>query len=572
MARRKFQLPEPIIPPPTPPAPVPMAPLPQLARELVTATQIATLKRLAAALAARKFEALNLYEPLGEQARFHASTTQIRLLRGSNRGGKTLPAAVEVARAVTGQDPAGKYPQTDGRCFCVGKQLDHVGQVMWRKLARPRAFKMVRDELTGQWRNYRPWVPEDAARESQTKPAPALIPRRMIKDIAWENKKEGVPNLVKLTNGWELSFYSSLGKPPQGSDIDLCWFDEEIVDPDWVPEMLARLLDRKGKLVWSATPQAGTEQLYELHERAEKERDEPDRGVDEYVILLRDNPHMADSDKKKLADGLSEEQQRVRIGGDFLLLSYRVYPEYSNLVHGYDAPELMPDWTYYAYVDPGHQVCAVLFGAVSPPGYKDGEMVLLYDELYLKDASAVMFGEKMASKCQGRTFQAFLIDPHGAAITDMGYGKSVGQQYGEQLRVNKVASVQTGHGFRYSADDKKAGIMAVHSLLVVRRDGTPRLRVARGRLPNFEYEIARYHRLRNPDGTVSERTNDRKHNHLMDDLRYLALHDPRWVKPPAAKYNPTGAVAAFRAKLQRRKESGGGSRIVLGPRGSTGGE
>lgn len=563
---RKLSRPILVTPQPPPPAVNPsLLPQPQLPLGL-SAHAVSRLREIAATLAQRKMEASRLYRPLLEQGRFHASPSTLRLLRGSNRGGKTLPAAVEVARAVTGRDPHGKYPTRDGRCFAVGKDLNHIGQVMWRKLSRAGAFRMIRDLTTGDWRAFDPTDPGDDARFKESKPAPPLIPPRMIHEISWENKKEGVPKSVKLKTGWELNFYSSLGKPPKGSDIDLWWFDEEIVDAEWLPEMQARILDRQGKGIWSATPQAGTEQLYELHELADKLKEEaaPEPEVEEFVILLSANPHIREKEKEKFAASLSEEEKKVRVDGNFLLLSYLIYAGYRPSYHNMKTPDpdKMLDWSYFAVVDPGHQVCAVLFGAVPPPPL---DFQLLYDELYLKDCTAAIFAKEMEAKCQGKTFQAFLIDPNMALVTDVGYGKAVGEQYTLELRKRGVSSVQTGSSFIYAIDDVNAGHLAVQGLLAPRADGTPKLRVDVSRCPNFDYEIKRYHRKRNPDGTVSEKPYTRKATHLMDCLRYWAMYDPKWVKPTGMKRTLNSSYEAFQKKLERMKAKGGEGTLRFGP-------
>ena len=43
-----------------------------------------------------------------------------------------------------------------------------------------------------------------------------------------------------------------MSEPPQGADVDLVWMDEEIRHEAWYAEMLARLTDRRGRLLWSA--------------------------------------------------------------------------------------------------------------------------------------------------------------------------------------------------------------------------------------------------------------------------------------------------------------------------------
>lgn len=520
------------------------------------------LRKLTAELTRRKIEGLKLYEPLPTQNAFHMSDAQMALLRGSNRGGKTLPAAVEVARAVTGQDPHGKYPQEGGRCFCIGKDLSHVGQVMWRKLGRSGAFKIIRDLKTKAWRAFRPWDPADLAREKETKPAPPLIPPRLIKEIAWENKKEMIPHLVRLTNGWEIVFYSSLGEPPNGNDIDLFWFDEEIVHTQWYPEMVARILDRQGRGLWSATPQAGTEQLYELHERAEKERGKDDPAVEEFIILLMDNPHIREKDKQAFSDNLSDDERRVRIGGDFAISSFKVYPEFSMLVHGCPRFEVPADWTRIMVTDPGHQICAVLFAAVPPPDRADH--VYLYDELYIAECDAVKYASLVAHKVQGQHFHTFLIDPNGAILTDIGHGRTVGEQYSEELRKRGITSETTQSNFRMACDVIDAGLLAVHGWLGIRQDGTPKIKVLAGSLPSFEYEVKRYHKKR-VNGLVIDKPDQKRNTHLMDCLRYLALLNPRYSKPPVRKAEASGARKAFLSKQNRDKERNGGSYVRFGP-------
>jgi hypothetical protein len=536
------------------------------AADYVNAYTIHRIRKLAHEMAKRRAEALNLFEPLDGQKEFFASKVPYRLVRGSNRAGKTLCAAVEVARAACGSDPHGKYPGRDGTAFLVGKDQKHVAKVIYAKLFRPGAFKIIRDKGTGRWRAYRPWDYEDAGRAQEARLAPPLIPERLVREVAWENKKENVPSVVRLTNGWELFFFSSLGKPPQGSPIDLFWLDEEIVDPAWYPELAARVVDRRGRGIWSATPQAGTDQLYELHERAEKERAqlaERDRRIAEFVVLLEDNRHIDEAAKRALAADLSEEEARVRIGGEYAVTSYKVYPNFNMLVHGWPEMEVPAEWTRYAYIDPGHRVCAVLFAAVPPPGGPD--IVLLYRELYIQEASAAVFAAAMKAAVAGEEIQAFVMDMNMGRHTELGTGKTVAQQYSEALVKEGVKSRATGYSFLPAADDVQAGVMAVQGMLRV-RDGEagPKLRVMQGRLPNFEYEIKRYHRKR-VAGVVKEEPDNRKANHLMDDLRYMALHGPKHVpsRPPATKRSP--AVEYLKRKEDRRLARDGGGAVNLGP-------
>ncbi|HUR52933.1 MAG TPA: hypothetical protein VMZ71_02295 [Gemmataceae bacterium] len=491
-------------------------------------------RRILLEQARRKSEALKLYEPLPTQAEFHACKARQRLLRGSNRSGKTLSTAVEIARAVTSQDPHEKYPALDGRVYAVGRDEKHIGEVMYRKLFRPGAFRMIRDAATREWRAYRPWNEADLWRKKESKPAPALIPRRFVKHEAWKSKAGSVPEKIVLTTGWEIDFFTSLGKPPRGSDLDLVWFDEEIVDGDWHPEMMARLLDRSGSLIWGATPQTGTDRLLELHLRCEREymawvergkdpKEEPE--AREFVVLLSENPHIGESEKKELAASLDEADHAVRIGGEFAIQAAKIYPEFSA-VHCLPYFDIPPDWTRFAVVDPGRQICAVLFAAVPPP---DGELpkpvgragehtyVVLYDELYIPNCSAALFGERMGERCRGQQFEAFLIDSHGSRNTEMGSGKTVESQYSEALAENGVECVRTGTGFTWASDDVVGGLEAVRGMLRIRaRPGFPTLFVSDlvNKLPNFKYEIDRY-RYKREAGRPTDKPEDKGRVHLM---------------------------------------------------------
>jgi hypothetical protein len=518
-------------------------------------------------IAERKREALKLYEPLPTQAEFHASHTRIRLLRGSNRGGKTMPAAVEVARAVTNSDPHAKYPDR-GVVFVVGKDFDHIGQVIYKKLFGRGAFKIIRDQATGRWRTYRPWDPADAARRKAAVDATPLIPKRLIQSIAWKEKKKNIPSKVTLRNGWEIRFFSGIGSPPQGEAVAIIWMDEEIGNEQWFSEMAVRVGDDGDlKFIWSATPQVGTIKFYDLSRAAEETKLAPRRTVEEFVISLADNPHISAQTKADMEANLTEEEKRVRIRGEFSVAGQRIYPEFSLLVHGVPHFEVPADWSHYAVIDPGHQICATLFAAVPPPGLRDPELagceVLVYDELYIPACTAATWAEAFARKCEGRTFVDFVIDNRMARQTELGSGLTVYEQYSQAIRRLNVRSLRSGFGFAFGSDMPIPGIEKVRSYLAVQRvHNRPRLRVACNvtdagvrvkRLRNFQDEIEHYLYRKRGDVVTDTPDEDGKRTHLMACLRYLVMHGPGWVSPTNMAPFLDPAVAAF---LKQRRRGG----------------
>jgi hypothetical protein len=521
-----------------------------------------------AELVARRMESLAIYQPQQLQAAFHACKARHRLALGSNRSGKTLTAAAEVARAATGQDPYKKYPARDGVIFVVGKNWDHNGDVLYKKLCRAGAFKMIRDQFTKAWRTFRPNDPFDWERRHEAKPAPPLIPPRMIASIAWQNKKKNQASTIKMRNGWEIRFYSSEGKPPQGSALHLCWFDEEILDPDWLPEMRARLLDFDGVLLWSATPQAGTEQLYGLYERSQEEAADPNPSVVSFELLLANNAYMHEQQKLDFARDIDDDEQRqVRIEGKFILTSYRVFPEWrgKHLIDSFPVPQ---SWTRYIFIDPGRQFAAALFLAVPPPN--ESPHVYFYDEVYCRDADARKFADMVAAKVGQDRIECQWIDWHEARKRDAGTGNQLYHVYARAFRRRKLLTVQTGAGFRRAPDDPAGGLEAMRSWLTTDEDGITRLLVFRDRCPNFDREMRVYRYRRKKEGGSWIVTDEpiKKKDHLVDCFRYAASVDPGYVKPPKRKARANNEVRRAmqdREKLFKKRRDRKSRGINLGP-------
>lgn len=523
------------------------------------------LRRVLAVLANRKIEGLRLYRPMPFQQEFHSSQVAERIIRGSNRAGKSLAAAVETARFLTGQDPFGRYPVENAIGYIVGKQGREISQVLFPLLFKPGAFRMIRDEVTGDWRTFSPQSPQDIARAKEARPAPALVPRRMIKHVAWLDKKNGLPNSVTLTNGTVAHFYSSEAKPTHGSAIDFAWFDEEILDREWYTEVAARLVDRQGKFIWSATPQAGTERLFALYERAmeQVEKNVQPRTIEHFFCSIDENIYQTQEAKDQFTGKLvdDEEQYRVRVKGEFAILSGRVFPEYSPKMHEINPFSIPDSWTRYYAVDPGVQTLAVLFMAIPPPEH--GDFVYLYDEIYYKGATAAIFGEQMAKHIGVQTMRAGLIDMHGARVRDMGYGKKVVEQYSDALRINKIKTVITGHEFIAGNDNIRDGVEMIRHWLRWRSDGTSKIRIFRN-LWNLIKEIKHW---RNQYDKVKKEFVDKpenKRDHLMSCLRYLCQYNPQWVAPKDHEKPMSGAYRYFLRK--KKEEEKGRVGIHLGPK------
>lgn len=525
---------------------------------ILPADQAADLKALLIEKLQRRIDGLKLYRPMPLQQKFHESHCREKLIRGSNRSGKTTAAAVEFARAVTGQDS--RYPAENGIAYMVGKDGREVANVMYKLLFRAGAFKIIRDEVTNEWRAYNPSNIGDLLRVKESKASPPLIPPRLIKTISWENKKENLPKLITLHNGWEIHCFSSNANPPHGTQINLAWFDEEILSPDWYPEVSARLVDRSGYFLWSATPQAGTAQLYELHERADSQLRLPkeQRGIEEFIAILQDNQHLTQTQKDEFAGKLSPEELMVRIHGEFASHGMRVFPEFSEVTHECPFFDIPKDWTRYVSIDPGRQVCGVLFAAVPPPGRDNSNKMYIYDELYIQQCSAEIFGQKMKDKCFNQTIQAMIIDHQMSRMTETGSGRTIEDQYQEALQKYGVECHRTGSGFTWGVADPVGGIEAVRNWLY-----PPRLLVLADRCPNFKWEMKRYWYERDRDGRVTDKPRDRGPVHLCACIRYIIQDNPVFV--PAKSKKPRKSPVWMHAQKLMHPDGNKGKSLNLGP-------
>lgn len=518
------------------------------------------LKEAVQERARRLIEPTRLYEPLPMQYRFHTCAAPERIYIGSNRAGKTVCGAMELAWILRNCHPHLKYPN-GGEIFIVGKDEKHIGDTLWPKLAKTqRNFRRIKDLVTGKWRAFRPWDAADVARVSESKPMAPLIPPWIIKGkVAWTKKARGVVSMFRTVTGWDVKFFTGGSNPPNGADIDYAWFDEEIPVMDWYTEIAARLLDRKGKFVWTATPQVGGEALFAIHQRAITEYGKPNPSVVEFNALLDDNPFIDQHEKKLLADKLKmdPEQYRVRILGQYLMDSSRVYANWSRDTHGVNAFPIPAHWCRYMVLDPGRTVCAALYFAVPPDNPKDdfdkehAGHVYCYDETYMFEADVFKFAAEAKEKIGNDVFEAFLIDYCGSRKTDVG-GQTQRDQFADALEAVGVKSQSTGSSFVYASEDKDAGILAVKTWLNTwAPDGNPTFLFFKDRITHLDNEMTMYRKKR-VNGVWTDKPVD-KNDHACDCLRYAAMHGLRYVTPRKSKK----VLGVFERWLARNKKKRG---------------
>ena len=559
----------------------------------VTEQQKKEMRRLYAERSRRRLEALRLYEPLPFQERFHSSKAKEVLLQAGNQVGKSLAAFVEDARAATGQDPHGKYPEENGVMVCLGMDEGHIGRVIHKYLFRAGAFKIIKDSVTSEWRSWHPWEKEDWARRKETKPAPPLIPPRYIKNFAWKKRAQHVFEICELHNGWVIYAMGSKGEPTQGFQADLVHIDEDLERPEWYDEMIARLSMRDGKIRWSALPHSKNDALINLSERAEDEIKDKQPSTVVIRATIFDNPFMPEQVKQeniKRWRKRGEDEYRKRALGEMVTDSILMYPTFSKDLHGairQSQPRTQVqkiitenkgvpphEWCRYMVVDPGHAVCAVTFHAVPPPHI--GSQTVVYDELYIQQCTATKFGEYVGVKAKGQSFQSFIIDAHGGRLRDIGSGLLPRRQYSSELEKRRVYSVETGHNFIPGSDDVSGREIKMREWLSIQSDGSPKMLVVTEKCPNLCREFSRF-KKKVVNGYIQDEGNRRSNCHAIETLEYAVAHGLKYVKPKSNVVNKSRVAMILGERKRRASQSrmntvmrGGGpasTYINLGPTG-----
>jgi hypothetical protein len=467
--------------------------------------------------------------------------------------------------------------------WVVGYDERHIGGTIYRMLFKPDAFKIIQDLKTGEWRAWKPWEPGDKAREAEIRPAPPLIPPRLVdpKGWAWIERARRVFATCRLLNGTEIHAFSSKSEPKKGDPVDLIHIDEDIEYASHVAEWESRLSDHRGRMVWSVFPLSKNTALLDMSDRAEKQRNRKPPDVSEIVLRFSDNPYIDQDEKRKRLEGWSDVERRARDEGEFVTDEVLVYPNFSHKVHGLpwsddetlDDPltkvlrangwQPPDDWCRYFVLDPGHGTCAGLFAAVPPPE-RYGDFIVCYDEIYQHKSDADSMARAVFTKCSGKVFEAFLIDARAGRQTPMGFNHTVQQQYALAFEKHSIRSCRTANDFLRGSDNKEAGINLVRGLLTIRNDGTTRLRVVNPLTPNLRLEFVKY-RKQVTRNEIKDETVDRD-NHLMDCLRYLAAFNPSYVEPEIAKVSPSLAYRVYQQLINPPEDPAAGrGSINMGP-------
>lgn len=540
----------------------------------------------------RSMEVLRLYEPSDFQERYHQCTAKEALIQGGNQVGKSFAGFMEVARAVLGLDPHGKYPKK-GRAYMIGWDEGHISRVIHRYLLEPGIVDVFKDD-NGQWQVYKPWLHDGVIDPERLIESPPLIPERFIKNIAWKSRAMNIFQRIDLTTGWELHAFSSRSAPAQGFKADLFHIDEDIQERSWYREIAARLLVKKGYLRWTALPHGKNDAMRNLilrcEEEAEKANADPAYNPTSvhFRATIYDNPYISDEAREtamKIWADEGDDILRQRAFGELVTDSCMVYPSFNKRLHDAMEPgqqmsrareiyierngQPPEDWMLSMVVDPGHTMCGVLFIATPPPEL--GNQRFVFGEIAIQRSTSMLFAtevEKYMRVNRLHGFTRFIIDAHGGALTSSETGISPRAAYSRDMKSLGIQCFETESSFISGSDDIAGRETCLRNWLSIQPEtGEPKVFIDVRKCPRLVRTLPNFMK-KEVNGIVQDEANRRLECHHIECLEYGSANGLEYVKPPDNTMRRTRAQKIIDG-IERRKKQRAAKRLRPGVAGGT---
>lgn len=314
--------------------------------------------------------------------------------------------------------------------------------------------------------------------------------------------KKSPPTAI-FHNGSKIFFKSSDSGPARhaGAKIHLLVVDEEI-DGDVVEECQARLIDYAGIMRVTVTPVTGVQWLKDLCKKPTTK---------EIRVSMFDNPHINQEKAQEYIDGLPAHMRKTRELGDFLALSGLVFPEVIDPIYWVKPHEYKVDRDANVIfcLDPGYGVTACLWVALYPD-----DSVIVFDEYYQKN----LFPDTNAPKILKKEL-------HFSARITKRWIDPASKQHTTNPNSAREQYRQHGITCHYAQNDVDAGLAEVRNYLNPDILGHPRVKFY-DTLVNLKEEFANY--IYEPPGKSDRIKPRKKHDHLIDCLRYILFSKPRY--------------------------------------------
>lgn len=228
-------------------------------------------------------------------------------------------------------------------------------------------------------------------------------------------RKQPVP-ILTLSNGSMVVFKT------YDQDLD-AWASAEVHRIHWDEEpnisnsrelrseARARLISTEGDEIIGMTPLIG---FSWVHDDVLENRDDPDVSV--FHMRMEDNPWNTPESIRKYSQGLTEEEKRMRLNGEFVSLGGLFFPEFSDELHVVDSiekedgelPDRLRGQEFVVTIDPGYRRFAATW-----QGFDKENAAVVFDEICPSRAEVKQVADEIKQRNRewGIKDVTYVIDP-----------------------------------------------------------------------------------------------------------------------------------------------------------------
>jgi len=525
--------------------------------------------RAAVEIQTRKLDALMLFRPLPHQEdalkQFVKDGVVEALVGGGNRSGKSAFIAAFLSSLLrdkpiilaNGEKLYVRPERLRGKellVWGIGYNWAHIGETMYSLLFRSGQFDIIKDSVSKQWRAYDPIV--DIDRQHEKRGAPPFLPAIDIKPTswAWESKRQRQLRSVQFkADDSRLVFYPSTGEVAQGQPVHFVWIDEDIENTDHYSEWLMRITQYSGKIAWTSWPtNVPSELMTAIQDRGLSDREVENPKSLYFQFEGKKNPYVQSAARQFALSTMTQEEQDARDSGIMNRESWLMYPRFNRKIHiAIPDKEELDDtlakeikkhngipagWTRYLALDPGTTNPAILLVAVPPLSI--GDFVVPYDEIAIPRLDADQLAQKVLEISLNQTFQAFIVDGRAYRQTPMGLSYSIGDNYARAFAQRNLRCKESGSSFTPGSDIPEARIGQLQAWMVIRPNGTPKLRILNCPVlcKQLEYYMKAANTLRQP----TDKPGKKQKIDVATCLEYIASREPRYHYPVEVKVESPG--------------------------------
>jgi hypothetical protein len=195
------------------------------------------------------------------------------------------------------------------------------------------------------------------------------------------------------------------------------WCDERLPESIF-NRLLARIVDRNGFILYSDIP----EQMWQMDRLIEAE---PRAGVYFQSFTMHDNAHnLPPGAIDQAAARMTQDEQRLRIKGEFVVMEGIIYREYQDSIHAIDPFRIPADWPKFRMIDYGASApTACLWCVVAP-----NETIYCYREHYERNRSIADNAKMILTASGNELYYRNYIDPC-AYNMQPGMTETIARQY-----------------------------------------------------------------------------------------------------------------------------------------------